>query len=178
MPGNAGVSERRPRCRDHRSATHIAAPSRAGRSPYRIGLPFRLGAFEEGGRRHAVCAASRPRAPFSPQGEGVGRSPTDEGLVGGDCCLSWRDAMPAKVASLPPSSGAHSPSGRTGVLPDVLSGHLLPEGERVASLITWNRQTVRQFRTQSTCSSVKQKYPLSCSAMANSIIDLGAVPRG
>ena len=28
-----------------------------------------------------------------------------------------------------PSSGAHSPSGRTGVLPDALWRHLLPEGE-------------------------------------------------
>jgi len=33
-----------------------------------------------------------------------------------------------------PSSGAHSPSGRTGVLPDALWRHLLPEGDGVSRI--------------------------------------------
>jgi len=64
---------------------------------------------KKAGRRHAVRAKSRPR-PLLPQGEGVGRSPTDEGLVGADCCLEPASATPAKACH-PSPSGGRRPNG-------------------------------------------------------------------
>src|ERR1700733_4843916 len=58
----------------------------------------------------AACAPSRAHAPFS-QGEGVGRSQTDEGLVGGDCCLEPAGATPIRLAT-PSPSGEGGPTGR------------------------------------------------------------------
>ena len=49
--------------------------------------------------------------PLLPQGEGVGRSPTDEGLVGDDCCLEPAGTTPTRLAT-PSPSGEGGPTGR------------------------------------------------------------------
>src|SRR5208282_6654234 len=61
------------------------------------------------------------------------RTPFGGRGVGGEGSARQR-LSETRLAARNPSSGAHSPSGRTGVLPDALRRHLLPHGEKVILL--------------------------------------------